>query len=825
MIRADFKRSRARLLVTTGVLCALGAAPAAAQDAPNSTVADSAPKASALPDPAATTAPQADSANTITQGAPAGQADGDIIVTAQKREQRLNDVGLAITAIGGEALRQRQITTLADIAQVVPGLVFSNSASNTPVYTLRGVGFNDTTLGSYPDVSVYLDEAPLPFPVMTKLTAFDLERVEVLKGPQGTLFGNNATGGAINYIAAKPTKDFAAGGTVSYGRFNTIDGEGYISGPLTSTLSARISGKVTHADAWQRAYTFDGKTGNTRNYAGRIQLAWTPTDRLRVSLNANGWLEKGEPPAVQLIAIRNQGPGNPVTGYPLAPQKARAADFSPNINPYLDNRLWQTIGRVDYDVTDTLTVTSLTSYADYKQNMAFDGDGTRLNNADFRFFGGGIKSFAQELRLANGGSGPLRFIVGLNYSSDKAKDSSELDYRDSTINTGTAPFLGGIFRSAFRANQNMKNYAAFGNAEHDFGNLTVKGGVRYTKSERDAKSCFFGVAGENSNLPFAPLYTFFANLLRSQNGLGPITVTPEQTLGCLTINNTGLLGGAPTFLPGEFVGKLDQDNVSWRGGVDWKVRPGLLIYANVAKGYKAGSFPSVAASTTQQSQPVTQESLMSYEAGFKATLIDRTLQANGAAFYYDYRDRQIRSKLADANFGLLDTLVNVPKSKVTGLELELTATPTRWFTAYTNLTYLDAKVKRYIGVNPETGAPNQSFDGAALPYTPKYQASAGVSIDTPVNDRLNVFAGADLTYRSRTNAFIGASRTFDITDYGVLDLRAGVKAEDGSWSFQVWGKNVTNSYYWDNVAFFFDTVTRWPARPATYGATASFKFR
>lgn len=818
------KQSRLRWMATTGLVCAGAfALPAMAQEAPPA-APDAAQKGSALPDPAAQTDPQPASPNTSTQGAPLGYAEGEVVVTAQKREQRLNDVGLAITAIGGEALRERQITSLSDIAQVVPGLVFSNSASNTPVYTLRGVGFNDTTLGSYPDVSVYMDEAPLPFPVMTKLTAFDLERVEVLKGPQGTLFGNNATGGAINYIAAKPTNTFQAGGSLSYGRFNYIDGEAYVSGPLSDTLSVRIAGKATYADAWQKAYTFDGKTGKTENYAGRVQLTWKPTDRLRVYLNANGWLEKGEPPAVQLIAVRNQGAGNPVTNYPLAPNNARAADFSPNINPYLDNRLWQAIGRIDYDISDDLTITSLTSYADYKQDMAFDGDGVRLNNADFRFFGGGIKSFSQELRLANGSTGPFRYILGLNYSSDKARDSSELDYRNSTINTGTLPF-GGIFRSAFRANQNMKNYAAFGNVEFEAGDVTFKGGVRYTKSKRDANSCFFGVAAENSNLPFAPLYTFFANLLRSQNGLPPITVTPAQTLGCLTINNTGLLGAPPTFLPGEFVGKLDQDNVSWRGGIDYKVTPNILLYANVAKGYKAGSFPSVAASTTEQSQPVTQESLQSYEAGFKATLIDRTLQANGAAFYYDYRDRQIRSKLVDANFGLLDTLVNVPKSKVTGFELELTATPTRWFSAYGNFTYLDAKVKRYTGVNPETGAANQNFDGAALPYTPKYQVSTGVSIDKPVSNRLNAFAGADLTYRSRTNAFIGASRLFEITSYGVLDLRAGVKAEDDSWSFQVWGKNVTNSYYWDNVAFFFDTVTRWPAKPATYGATLSVKLR
>ncbi|MFA7585359.1 MAG: TonB-dependent receptor [Novosphingobium sp.] len=754
-----------------------------------------------------------------------GFGQGEIVVTAQKREQKLNDVGLSVTAIGSEALQQRNITTLSDIAQVVSGLVFSTSASNTPVYTLRGVGFNDTTLGSYPDVSVYLDEAPLPFPVMTKLTAFDLERVEVLKGPQGTLFGNNATGGAINYIAAKPTRTLQAGATLGYGRFNTIDGEAYISGPLTNTLSARLSGKVTHGDGWQRSYTTGKETGDTRNYAGRLQVLWEPTDRLRISLNANGWLEKGEPPAVQLIGVRNPGPANPVTDAPVAPDSARAADFSPNIDPYLDNRLWQGIGRIDLDITDDFSVTSLTSYTDYKQKMAFDGDGTVQNNADFRFFGGRIKSFSQELRLANGGSGPFRFMIGLNYSSDKASDMSELDYRDSTIRTGTAPFLGGIFRSGFRANQNMKNYAAFGNAEYDVGDFTFKGGVRYTESKRKADSCFYGVAAENSNLPFAPLYTFFANLLRGQNGLPPITVTPEDTLGCLTINNTGLLGGEPTFLPGEFLGELNEDNVSWRAGVDYKPLPDLLFYANVAKGYKAGSFPSVAASTTQQSLPVKQESLLSYEGGFKASLIDRALQANGAFFYYDYRHRQIRSKIADPNFGLLDALVNVPKSSVKGFELELTANPVQGLTSYVNFTYIDATVKRYTGINPETGAVSQDFKGATLPYTPKYQAATGVNYEFPLTDSVSGFGGADLTFRSETSAFIGSSELFAVRDYVLVDLRAGIRDPDDRWSVQIWGKNVFNQYYWDNVAFFFDTVTRWPARPATYGITFGYKFQ
>ena len=130
----------------------------------------------------------------------------DIVVTANKREQRLNDVGITVAVVSGDALQNRQINSLADLANATPSLSFTNSANGTPVYTLRGVGFYETSIGAYPTVSTYVDEAPLAFPVLSSHSAFDLERVEILKGPQGTLFGQNATGGAINYIAAKPTR-------------------------------------------------------------------------------------------------------------------------------------------------------------------------------------------------------------------------------------------------------------------------------------------------------------------------------------------------------------------------------------------------------------------------------------------------------------------------------------------------------------------------------------------------------------------------------------------------------------------------------------------
>src|SRR3981189_2205712 len=162
----------------------------------------------------------------------------EVIVTANKREESIDKVGLTIKALGSQQIQQEHITSPLDLAAAVPGLSFTQTEQATPVYTLRGIGFYDASLAAFPAVTVYMDQAPLPLPVETTLELFDLERVEVLKAPQGTPFGNNATGGAINYIAAKPTEDPRAGLSVGYGRFETYDVDGYVSGPLAPDFLA-----------------------------------------------------------------------------------------------------------------------------------------------------------------------------------------------------------------------------------------------------------------------------------------------------------------------------------------------------------------------------------------------------------------------------------------------------------------------------------------------------------------------------------------------------------------------------------------------------------
>lgn len=762
----------------------------------------------------------------------------EIVVTANKREENLNDVGLTITAVSGEDLAERKITTLEDIASVVPGLAYASSTNSTPIFTLRGVGFNESSLGVYPAVSVYTDQIPLPFPVTASHAAYDLERVEVLKGPQGTLFGQNATGGAINYVVAKPTESFEAGGDVSYGRFNTIEGNAFISGPLADNLKGRIAVTGLNSDDWQRSLTRPNDTNGQQSYvAGRLLLDFEPTDTVRLSLNVNGWHDKTDPQAQQLVAVDPQipPPGAASSIYaalassPFGPANARLADWSPGSGAPRGNRkFYQVALRADFDISDTVTLTSLTSYNDYKQNSTFDGDGTALVLFDIVRGNGAITSFGQELRLANNDNGPFRWVVGANYEDSHTFEDQILNYQDSSnFNAGNA-FINS---SGITNDQQIKNWALFANSEFEVTDrLTLKAGARYTDSKNNADICSYAPGDGN----VAILFNILGGLLGSAP-FTPIAGTnnPAGTNNCYTLNSN--------LVPGErFERQLKEDNVSWRVGIDFNATDDILLYANASRGYKAGSFPSLAAANFTALAPVTQESVTAYEGGFKATLADSKVQWNGAAFYYDYKDKQVRGKLLDPIFGILDALQNVPKSRIIGVETDLTLRPTEGLTITASATYLDSKITEYSGINVR-GVVN-NFNGDPLPFTPKWSYGLNADYRVPMASGGTPFIGFSLTGRSSSDAvpgggripfstgpnariLAGAAPIYKLDGYTTIDARLGYEAADESWRIMIWGKNVFDKYYVTNTITSSDSVARFAGRPATYGVTIGFKTR
>lgn len=761
-----------------------------------------------------------------------------IVVTAQKREQGVNSVPMTITAVSGETLEKQQINSVADLAEVVPGLTYSTTKSTNPVYTIRGVGFYEQSLAAYPAVSVYLDEIPLPFPALSNHTNFDLERVEVLKGPQGTLFGSNSTGGAINYIMAKPTDQFSAGIDLTYGRFNTTYVDGFVSGPISKNVNSRLAVRFERADGWQKSTTrFNGQpgelststNGEINNIMGRLLTDFSPSDRMKFELSLIAWKDRSETQAPQFIGIQSgQAPEflSPlVENAPLSQLNNRAADWTPGL-PYRDNTYYQGALRGEIDITDDISLTSLTSYINYDQQQGQDLDALPISSLDFPEDFGSIETFTQELRIANGPGNTFRWLLGANIERSSVDEDLHLYFPESStfysLSAAGYPATGDHFGSE----QTMRNWAIFASSELDLSpTFTLRAGARYTESYREATGC------NADAVPPGWTGQFFYDVLAG----GSYGDYPLDT--CFAINNIAddlHLDSTPIGAPGEFRGELDENNLSWTVGPQWQPSSELLLYATASKGFKAGSFPSLGASGFVQYLPVVQESVLAFEAGLKATLFNGSTQFNSAAFYYDYKDKQLLSKVVDPVFGTLDALQNIPESSVYGIEAEIITQPFQGLLARFAGSYTEGQVDSFVGFN--SAGVQSNFADTPMPLSPKWQFSADIEYSFPLASGYEGYIGGNLSNRSSTISIVGGNITpaayrgevvdpYTIDGYTLVGARMGITSPNGSWRGELWAKNIFNEYYWyDTVQTTGDTVSRYAGMPATFGITLGYAF-
>lgn len=750
-----------------------------------------------------------------------------IVVTAQKREQSLDDVPLSVTAASGDKLAQQGVTDVSDLAKVVPGFSYTESAYATPVYTLRGIGFYDTSLAAKPTVSVYLDQVPLPFSVLARGATLDLERVEVLKGPQGTLFGSNSTGGAINYIPSQPTRELKAGINAGADQFGKFDLGGFISGPLSDTVAARIAVRTEQGGDWQRSYTREAKLGSSDFTTGRFLLDFDPSDSISFQLNLNGFVDKTDGQAAQLIGIVPLG--NParlgaLATYPLSPANNRDADWSVGQEPKRDNWFYQVSLRSGFEISDAVKLVSISSYSRYSHDTDLDPDGVSLRDYFYNTVGK-IESVSQELRLEGRIGNNLTYIVGGNYSKeDGFQQDNSGPYTDATsayqlVDAGVSPVP--FFIYAQYGDQSFKNLAGFANVDYDIGDkVTLHGGIRYT----DTKVRYAGCT-QDRGFALGQGFQNLLNFIRGGAGLGPITI-PDGA--CVTLNSA-------TLTAGEVRNNLNEDNISWRAGIDYKPNRDVLLYASASRGYKSGSFPILSASDANQLKPVTQESVLAYELGAKVTM-GRKARFNAALFYYDYTDKQLKGRVI-ANpdvFGPLETLVNIPKSSVKGGEIQLDLSPVDGLTLSLAGTYIDTKV-RGVFFNYSSYGELSNFSGSAFPYTPKFQGVADVQYEFGKGNPTVPFIGANVRYQSKTKAVLGdatdtpsaaltALGGLNIDSYALVDLRAGVNLNDNKYNLTFFVRNLFDKYYWSNATRVTDTTVRFAGRPRTFGVSASARF-
>lgn len=817
---------------------------------------------------------------------------GEIIVTANKREQSLNDVGLSIQAASGQDLQSRGIGSPADLAKLVPGFTFTQSLYSTPVYTLRGIGLYDATFGAAPSVSVYTDQVPRNVPVMSDALDLDIERVEVLKGPQGTLFGQSSTGGAINYIVGKPTEEFHAGANASYERFNLVEIGGYVSGPLGEGASARLAVKNVSGGAWQRSLSRpNDENGDSRKLMGRLTVDLQPTDGVKVELMATGVRDRSDPLAPQyagtafnyypsLAAVNGAGaspiqdptqanpygvvdlarytaitdpasPGfdpsfrgpnafavyrqaivvarlhaadgpNPTAAQIAAAAGARAilgtaisdsardAEWTPGLLGKSDNSYYQFSGRADVDLSQNLKLTYIGAVANKQLAYNQDLDATVATVVDVPL-DGKVKALNQELRLAYD-TAAVHAIVGASYDNIRTRQHNDFNLAQYTGNFGLITQTSNDFTSK------QKSYSMFGNVEAEVSDgLTVHGGIRYTKNKLGVSYCYNDPASDTAQ---GTAFVFGA-LLNNP----PIAIGPGE---CFALSNTFVSSITPVNQ------SLDQDNVSFRVGLNYKLDQGTLLYATISQGYKAGIFSAIGASKISQYVPAVQEKVVAYEAGIKAPLAGNKLQFNAAGFYYDYSDKQVRGRILDPIFGLLEKMVNVPKSRIYGIEGELTARPVERLTLSTSATYLKTKVTGDFSTTPDgDGIYNAqgytgNFRGSELPYSPKFSANADAQYEIAVTDTINGFLGGTVVYLGKQNTTFKTAtllaNDFEISGYTTLDLRAGIASSDDRWRVTAFGRNVTGKSYVTAISTYLDTLIRYRGKPSTYGVSFSYSY-
>lgn len=845
----------------------------------------------------------------------------EVIVTAQKREESINDVGMSIQATSGEKLQDLGITDTADLFKVVSGFNSNVTYYGTSIYTIRGVGFQDTALASGPTVSVYLDQMPLPFSALTQGVILDLQRVEVLKGPQGTLFGQNSTGGAINYIANKPTTEFESGINLSYGRFNEVDISGFVSGPISETLGYRLAVRNITSDGWQQA-TVDNPaqdpfwTDAGRNYTRsddewgekdfssyRASLQWDPTDTFSALFSFSGFIDESQSQAPQLYGIASLNPDgdlNPlIANYPRGGDDNRDADWGPCVNvaggdPNLvfvqgfdnssiglsntlvstktdvdgnplnlnnrlydfcedaerDNDYYNASLRMDWDITDDITITSLTSYGEFNRDQQLESDGTFYQDYESSQ-DGFLDVIYQELRVAGSFRGKGTWVVGANYEDTSTWDSFVQTYGISSAITTLGNPLGPTNPNN---RQNTETWAVFASFDYPIrDDLIVQLGTRYTDQKRDYRGCG-GDAGDGTWSDISEgiqeiLQTYTAGGDTSQ---GTVNAGPG---GC------GSTGPAPTYhpIPTGFTNELNEDNISWRVGLNWEPTPESLYYVNISQGYKSGSFPTVAAAASLQLEPTRQEDLLAYEVGTKLSLANGRVQLNAAVFYYDYTDKQILAAVPDIIFGSLPALVNVPDSEVIGAEISLEWYPIDGLRIAPSVSYSKSETKGTFDsfdpfFNPTNNAPKKDFSGQAFPNAPELQANIDLQYEWNVGDGFIAFVGMNANFQDETTGFFVdeckdpskpctreksstacvicdpktvtpnfvGNTDLIINERLLIDLRAGIESD--SWRVWFWGRNITDKYYWNQVAHVNDVLLRFTGAPRTYGVSASYRF-
>lgn len=734
----------------------------------------------------------------------ASAADGgqveDIVVTAQRRPERLQDVPVSVTALSGDAMAKQRILSAGDLAKVVPNLQsVSTVGNNTPIFALRGISMSDYSANQASPVATYYDEVYKGNFALLGVALYDLERIEVLRGPQGTLYGKNTTGGAVNLISAKP--QFASSGALSagYGNYDRIESSGFVNAPLGETVAARLAFTFARADGTLKNLSpGQGDLDAVREYGARLSLRFEPSSdaefilRLSTSLqnpNNYGIIAEPGPFGIGGGVYASLNAADPALNPRLDDFRTGVGrrELTSDFTPKRRNRTHAAALTSSIRLNDALQLVSVSSWDRGTLLSEEDTDGSALKALSI-LYRDRASQVTQDIRLVGDGDGPLKYTVGGFFGYEKVFNGTELrTYQDIDFNLDGAldfndcltagPFAGCRLANSFY--QKRWSWAAYADASYDLGGgFKLRGGLRYSRDrgrQYDVKSIISGSDG----VPLA-----------------------------------NLIPGDPANLDATTSQRFNKGNVSGKIGVDY-LRGGNLLYASYSRGYRADSFAAQAFFASSELTIARPEKVDSFEAGFKLDLLGRKLRLNGAGFYYRYRDQQF----IDVNPNGTQALLNLPRSRIFGAEVELVARPISGLSVSASLGLLDTKIIEGV-------VQGRSVAGNRLSNAPALNLSGAVDWDVLRSDAGTLSLHIDASYVSRQEFDALNTPSLSQGGYGLLGARIAFRTADDRFGIALWGKNLTDHYYHTSriaigsVGFNYTHV----GTPRTYGVTLDAKF-
>jgi iron complex outermembrane recepter protein len=742
----------------------------------------------------------------------------EVVVTAQKREESVQDVPISIQAFNGDSMDELGIHSSEDVMQIIPNAGLSAPGGSKQNFFIRGVGTVDFQLNVVGAVGVYLDDVALNSPFAVSFSTLDTERVEVLRGPQNTLFGRNTTGGAVNFVSRKPSQDDGLNGYIEagYGSYDQVDVEAGVGFPIGDNAAARVAMVSNTRDGVFNNLTLGEDVGNRESQAGRGQILWQPTDNWEFLVNVHGGVKRGNPVMYKAVGILD--PNNvfapcpvPVNNLTLEnnPNCIDASGFSHQFNDWEDVNgnlkhkedvdSWGTSFKAIWDV-GSLTVTSVTAYDSLE--VGYNEDSDAAPTTIFHFYQEGeYDQWSEELRIQSASDQDLRWIAGFYWFFEEAEYSTAVRRTPAPL----APSGPGLFNVVpnTQVDQDNEVYSVYGQMEYDVQDtLTGTIGLRWTHETKEGfNSPSVRCVGSIGGPPFCP------------------ALNENAFIGA------DVIAGLPALvvLPTEV---LKSSSKKWgaRFALDWKVSDDALLFASASRGFKAGGFSLAAlqALTGNAAQSVKPEVLWAYEIGLKSTWFENSLQFNISGFYYEWDNLQSFQILNDPNTGFgTPQLLNVPKASLIGGEIEIQWVPADGWFVMGGLGLLDSEVD-----NP--GLINGLNKGNKLPNSPNLTFNGLVSKEIPL---------ANGTLVLQSNWSYKDEETYDLlnapnlTRKSIWNLNARISYRfgvDERYEINAWGQNLTEENYplvIGNLVGVTESINDIPnLSEATYGVGVAIRF-